>query len=412
MIKSTGNIIHFSITTLHKLKSRIAFKKLSLLTGLWVITSLTLLGQFVTCILTIETDYCVTPGKIRLIALVNPSVTGTYTWSTGETTTSNYIETDLVGLYTVTFNGSGYICNGSVNVGQELVVNGNFSAGNTGFTSGYTYTAPTAGSLVPEGLYTVFNNPNFVHSNFWGRDHTTGSGNMMIVNGAGSPPPVVWQARDALGNNTLPVITGITYYFSAWAMSMNTQGNYAQLQFSINGTAIPPVVTLPPRVQNNNPPFTWTRFYGTWTPAAGVTTAQLRIVDLITAAGGNDFALDDISFGSIQPYAVLSGGATICAGGSANLVVTLFGTKPFSFTYFDGTSSTTISNINSYQYPLAVSPASTRTYTLTAVSDKCHAITYSGSATVNVLPTPTTSGTKASTRRVSIGNSSVGRSPR
>src|SRR5512134_2888610 len=70
----------------------------------------------------------------------------------------------------------------------NLVVNGDFSGGNTGFSSDYNYVTDIAGvqnEMVPEGTYTVINNPNLVHTGFVAcSDHTGGNGNMMVINGA------------------------------------------------------------------------------------------------------------------------------------------------------------------------------------------------------------------------------------
>ena len=61
----------------------------------------------------------------------------------------------------------------------NLVANGDFSLGNTGFTSQYVYTT----NLFPEDTYVVGDNPNHFHpqgANFG--DHTTGTGLMLIAN--------------------------------------------------------------------------------------------------------------------------------------------------------------------------------------------------------------------------------------
>ncbi|MFN8303116.1 MAG: choice-of-anchor D domain-containing protein [Saprospiraceae bacterium] len=85
--------------------------------------------------------------------------------------------------------------------------------------------------------------------------------------------------------------------------------------------------------------------------------------------------------------AVLSGDASICAGGSTNLSVAISGgTGPYTVVYSGGT-------VNSYNNadPIPVSPGSTTVYTLTSVTnnDGCTA-TVSGSATVTVSNPPTT----------------------
>src|SRR5215831_13312357 len=56
--------------------------------------------------------------------------------------------------------------------GPNLVVNGDFSLGNTGFTSGYVFTSDTT----PEGTYCVDTNPHNCHPGgaSYG-DHTSGT---------------------------------------------------------------------------------------------------------------------------------------------------------------------------------------------------------------------------------------------
>lgn len=112
---------------------------------------------------------------------------------------------------------------------QNLVVNGDFEAGNTGFTSDYTY-CNTGNCLQPESFYAVGANPTFFHSAFVGNDHTTGTGNLMIVNGAGTPNTNVWC-------QTITVTPNTQYLFSTWVSSM-VANSPAILQFSINGITI------------------------------------------------------------------------------------------------------------------------------------------------------------------------------
>ena len=283
-------------------------------------------------IVTVIADYCSIQPKIKLTA----TGTGTYLWSTGETT--SFISVDVVGIYTVTVTGSnGCTATASINVSNELVANGDFSLGNTGFTtplSGtnqYIYKADVSGNseLTPEGLYGIGTNANNYHSNFWGVDHTTGTGNFMIVNGfPGSPQPVIWQQVKTVVQNT-------DYYFSAYAISLNTAGNYAHLQFSINGSLIGTDVQLTiGSGSNSNPWKSADRFYGMWN-SGSATSATIQIVDLQTALAGNDFGLDDISFGTLAPLPGNVNPTTpsaVCEGTTINLAANLTGGKsPFNY---------------------------------------------------------------------------------
>jgi hypothetical protein len=171
------------------------------------------------------------------------------------------------------------------------VANGNFEAGNTGFTSGYGYLAPAGqGTLYPEGFYTVDTNPNNVH-NLWASfgDHTTGSGQMMIVNGAPVGGVTVWE-------ETLSGLTINTdYFFSAWVAS-SYPTNPAQLDFSINGSSIG---GLTPSSTTG----LWSQFFVAWNSGLN-TSADIALVNQNTVRDGNDFVLDDIAFGTARPGSV------------------------------------------------------------------------------------------------------------
>ena len=94
----------------------------------------------------------------------------------------------------------------------NLIANGDFELGNTSFTSEYTYVSATGwNTLGPPYVYAIGIDPYLYHE-AWGpgfKDHTTGTGKMMIVNGSsnGAPPEVVW-AQDV----TLPVCDPVTTY--------------------------------------------------------------------------------------------------------------------------------------------------------------------------------------------------------
>lgn len=169
----------------------------------------------------------------------------------------------------------------------NLVANGDFSLGNVGFTSSYIWSPPPS-TILLEGDYSVYTDPHLVHLGFTSfGDHTTGTGNMMIING-GPTPTDVWC-------ETIPVLPNTNYNFSAWianASSVTVPPDVPILQFKINGVLIGTPTTI------SSPPATWTNFFQVWNSGVN-TVATICIYDLNTTPAGNDFALDDISFQEI-----------------------------------------------------------------------------------------------------------------
>ena len=157
--------------------------------------------------------------------------------------------------------------------------NGDFESGNTGFSSDYTY-APGS-SLLPEGAYAVVNDPKSVHpfATSFG-DRTTGSGLMLVANGAASPGLAVWSQSVSVNPST-------DYTFTGWVASW-TSAALATLEIRVNGTTVG-TVTAP------STSGIWEQFTVSWN--SGVSnSADIEIVDTNLALDGNDFALDDLSF--------------------------------------------------------------------------------------------------------------------
>jgi hypothetical protein len=100
------------------------------------------------------------------------------------------------------------------------------------------------------------------------------------------------------------------------------------------------------------------------------------------------------------PTSSISGTQTVCSGTTAPLTVQLTGSQPWSFTYSDGSTSTNVTNITTSNYTLNVSPASTKTFTISSITDaNCSTSAVgdrSGSAIVTVNPSVTASVTIAS----------------
>ena len=176
---------------------------------------------------------------------------------------------------------------------QNLLTNGSFELGNTGFSTDYTsyYNGTTnLNTYTSGGSYTVGTNPssNSVSSDNWANigDHTTGTGNMREIDG------------NSLGNRfwyeTVAVTPNTTYTFSYWATTIDANVNGGeQLQFTLNGTAIgaPNVPSMGNTFQN---------YTATWNSGTS-TIATLALSDLNTNFGYNDFAVDDLQLAVPEP---------------------------------------------------------------------------------------------------------------
>ena len=261
--------------------------------------------------------------------------------------------------------------------GINVITNGNFTAGNSGFTSDYNYAA----NNITEGQYYVGPSPqawNPALSNC--TDHTTGNGNMLLVNGSPAPNVNVWRQTVAVTPNT-------NYAFSSWIQALYPP-NPAQLSFSINGSDIGTLITA------SLPTCTWTQFYTTWN-SGNNTTALISIVNKNTLVQGNDFALDDISFAPVfikrdsvkirvdTPLVRTLADTAACLNTITTLTTT--GAVSYSWTPATGLSATNIAN------PIAL-PAGTTQYIVSGTNNfGCVA---KDTVTVMVKPAPviTTSG--------------------
>ena len=161
---------------------------------------------------------------------------------------------------------------------QNLIVNGDFSQGNVGFTSDYTFDT-RGGPNLPSGNYGVDDRPDRLHSRFANCQDQTGDSRQMIVNGSGTPDNV-WCQNITVSPNT-------DYAFSAWAATVFEQ-NPAQLQFTINGATIGDIFV------SSGVNCDWEQFYAIWN-SGNETSAQICLANVNATDAGNDFSVDGIS---------------------------------------------------------------------------------------------------------------------
>lgn len=177
---------------------------------------------------------------------------------------------------------------------NNLVVNGDFSTGNSGFSIDprYTYNPaydPTFSSFhLSTNQYSILPNPKGTNPNFYNMtDHSgTNPSRMLIIDGFAWPDIAFWS-------QTIPVTPNTNYRFRAWFASIGT-GTPADAQIYINGVAAGPHLPIP---ENGD----WAPYTYTWNSGSS-TSAIIRAVDLNTSALDNDFAMDDVYFGQIAPF--------------------------------------------------------------------------------------------------------------
>ncbi len=157
----------------------------------------------------------------------------------------------------------------------NIVVNGDFSAGNIGFSSADTLETP---SLSLPGHYTVLTDPSVFSAFSHIGDHTTGTGNMLLVDAAKIPGYAFWC-------EALSVIPNTDYLFTGWAALLYPPVPIVQV--TVNGVNAGSFSTTLVKGQ-------WVQYQTTFNSGPSA-TMNLCLIDLNTAGVGNDFVMDDIS---------------------------------------------------------------------------------------------------------------------
>lgn len=224
---------------------------------------------------------CTPVGNVNLSGQVSGNFSGVqWTPATGVTFPNSLNTPAMVNgttTYTLTAFGNQPTSN--------LVFNGDFSQGATGFTSSYSPgTGGAFGLLSNEGEYAVLSNSGAAHNNFASCNDHTGGGNMMVVNGATTANQNIWC-------QTVPVTPNSSYAFSAWITSVISE-NPAILQFAINGQLLGGAYNA------SSVLCAWGQYNATWNSGIA-TSATICITNQNTAGSGNDFAIDDIVFGPV-----------------------------------------------------------------------------------------------------------------
>jgi hypothetical protein len=212
------------------------------------------------------------------------------------------------------------------------------------------------------------------------------------------------------GSVTLTATSGASYLWSNGAttqsIAVNATNNFTVTVIDANGcssTSAPTAVTVRPLpTPTINPAGSVAICAGTtttltasaassWLWSNGATTQSISVgagnysVTVTDANGCSATSAVTSVTTKARPTAAVSGGATICAGGSATVTATLTGVAPFSVTWSDGNVQNVASGTTAAR---SVSPSATTTYTVTVITDANCSGTSSGSATVTVNTLP------------------------
>ncbi len=169
---------------------------------------------------------------------------------------------------------------------KNLIYNGNFSLGNEGFQTDYTYST----SSFAQGYYTISKNPQSIHPGFARcTDHTgDAAGLMMIFDSYTIPDKLVWGQK-------INAVKGNNYRFKMWATKLVYYED-SYLDIKINNKSI-----LNKLFRVSKASCTWSYLEIDWISDVNG-PIDLQIYNTTLHADGNDLAIDDIEFLDLTPY--------------------------------------------------------------------------------------------------------------
>ena len=310
--------------------------------------------------------------------------------ATNNTSATPTVSPNVTTTYTVTSTSN--------SPSPNMVTNGDFSQGNLGFSSDYLYivNAGTSGVQRAYGVVTAATTwfQFFPSCNI---EHTTGTGKMMILDGS-----TINAGNDKVWGQTITVQPNQTYTFSYWVQTVALP-NPANIEIKINGVVVG--TDLAPSAECS-----WSLRTYTWNSGTA-TSAQIALYDKVTASGGNDFSIDDISF---TTNVACSLSKTVIVTVTPRIVPTFNSVSPICSGAVLATLPTTSTNSVTGTWSPALNNLATTTYTFSPTTGQCVA---NGSLTITVNPnvtptftavTPICSGATLATLPTTSNNSITG----
>ena len=257
---------------------------------------------------------------------------------------------------------------------SNMVSNGDFSLGNTGFTSDYSFIA-NAGTSGVQRAYGVVTTATSWFQFFptCNIEHTTGTGKMMVIDGS-----TINAGTDKVWGQSITVQPNQTYTFSYWIQTVALP-NPANIELKINGVVIG--TDLAPSAECS-----WSLRTYTWNSGTS-TSAVIELYDKVIIGQGNDFAIDDILF---TTNVVCNLSKTVLITVTPRTIPTFNSVNPIcsgATLATLPTSSTNATPITGTWSP-ALNNLATTTYTFAPATGQC-ASNGSLTITVNPIVTPT-----------------------
>ncbi|MBI3503056.1 MAG: DUF3494 domain-containing protein [Bacteroidetes bacterium] len=255
-------------------------------------------------------------------------------------------------------------CGAWLPCGNNLVINGDFESGNTGFNSGQTFSA--AG--LHQGEYSIASAATLnALNNFWCATPYSGN-NFMVCDGpcsqcaTPSNNPLIWE-------QLVPICKNTQYVFSAWFHNLDRcVGNQLPpIQLTINSNpVVPTAITAIAECPGGNgncasfncaPCSTWVQICVQWTSGASTTVADLQInmpiANLDPFGNGDDIGIDDIEFNAAgNPAASFTFQKNEdCMGNTVAFTNKSTGAISFTWDFGDGTTSSAFNPTHVYIKP-------------------------------------------------------------
>ena len=333
----------------------------------FVLTIFNIIGLNAQCIVATVNSATICSGSS---ATLTASGASSYAWSpsTGLNTTigaSVIANPSVTTTYTITYAGN---ANGS-----ELVNNGDFEQGYSGFTfDNISNATEVSEDSIAHGKWAYY------------ADHTTGNGNYLIAYHwrTATTDRIIWQNITSIS----PLDANKNYLFSYWIKSdLGRAPNIANpdyLEVFINNQSVG-TYQIPSNFNNQSP---WTNISFNWN-SLSYTTATIQIKTHYNSSNvnGGIILLDDISFrktcSNITTATVIVDIPVVTANASSNTVcagtsVTLMGGGASTYTWTGGVSN-----------GVSFTPSNTKTYTVTGTDANGCSNKATTQVTVKALPT-------------------------